>query len=115
MKKIILSLVVLVGSFCGLVHSQEQIDASPAFVVDPSSTTVLKISRFTFDRDWKVIEVVVANGVIKKSFAYTGATATTLMTALNKANCSITSMEKRILNQLIADGYISGTVSGNPD
>lgn len=39
----------------------------------------------------------------------------TIISALNTANNSTgTSMAKRILQRLIADGYITGTVSGTP-
>jgi hypothetical protein len=39
----------------------------------------------------------------------------TLLNALNTANLSTNSLVKRIFNRLVADGYISGTVSGTPD
>lgn len=48
-------------------------------------------------------------------YSYSGVTATNLMIALNKANLSTTSLQKRILNQLLADGVVVGTVSGTPD
>lgn len=47
--------------------------------------------------------------------SYTGATATNFMIALNKANLSTTSLQKRILTQLLADGVLVGSVSGTPD
>ena len=40
--------------------------------------------------------------------------ATTLMTTLNTANLSTNSLHKRILNKLVADGKLAGTVSGTP-
>lgn len=43
---------------------------------------------------------------------YEGATATTLMVALNKANLSTRSLNQRIFDRLIADGKIVGTVAG---
>jgi hypothetical protein len=46
---------------------------------------------------------------------YSGPQATTLMIALNKANLSTTSLHKRILNQLIADGLLAGVIGGSPD
>lgn len=47
---------------------------------------------------------------------YTDATATTIMTALNKANLSVQSLHQRVLTRLIADGKIpSGTLAGAVD
>jgi hypothetical protein len=37
-----------------------------------------------------------------------------LITALNKANLSTTSLERRILQRLIADGHLAGSVTGTP-
>jgi hypothetical protein len=37
-----------------------------------------------------------------------------LISTLNTVNLSTQSLVKRILNRLIADGYISGTVTGTP-
>lgn len=41
--------------------------------------------------------------------------ATQLMIALNKMNFSNISLQKRVMQQLVNDGFISGTVSGTPD
>jgi len=49
------------------------------------------------------------------TFIYTGATATNLMVTLNKANLSTNSLHKRILQYLVTDGKLTGTVSGSPD
>ena len=39
-----------------------------------------------------------------------------IVRGLNKANMSTKSMEKRVLEKLIADGYLSaGTITGSPD
>jgi hypothetical protein len=47
---------------------------------------------------------------------YTGAQATNLMIALNKANLTTQSLHQRVIAQLLADGKIpSGTQSGTPD
>lgn len=49
------------------------------------------------------------------SVRWTGQAADTLLIALNKANLSTTSLEKRVLNQAITDGKLSGTIAGSPD
>lgn len=47
---------------------------------------------------------------------YSGAPATALIVALNKANLTSNSLHKRILNQLTSDGKLpAGTVTGSPD
>jgi hypothetical protein len=46
---------------------------------------------------------------------YSGATALTLMTALNVANLSVKSLHQRVLEKLALDGFLpAGTVSGVP-
>lgn len=42
------------------------------------------------------------------------ATGQALVLALNKTNLSTTSLEKRIYNQLVADGAFAGSVTGSP-
>lgn len=51
----------------------------------------------------------------RKVARYEGSEATTLMQTLNKANLSIKSLHCRILEKLIADGKLSGSISGSPD
>jgi hypothetical protein len=41
--------------------------------------------------------------------------AVTDMIALNKANLSTTSLQRRVMNRLTALGRLSGTISGTPD
>ena len=46
---------------------------------------------------------------------YFGQEAADLMVMLNKANLSVKSLHKRILEKLVADGRITGAISGVPD
>lgn len=55
-----------------------------------------------------------ANGEIK-THGFTGLQAWNLIKQLNTANLTVTSLEKRILNKLITDGVIAGTISGLPE
>lgn len=75
-----------------------------------------KIERLTLD--WPAATILIqlkgANGEAK-SFTYTGAIATTFLTALNKANLTANSLHKRILDRLIADGLLAGSTAGSPD
>jgi len=41
--------------------------------------------------------------------------ATTFLIALNKANLSVQSLQRRILARLVTDGVLAGAVSGTPD
>jgi len=41
--------------------------------------------------------------------------ATVLMRALNKADLSTNSLQKRIMERLVTDGVLTGTISGVPD
>jgi len=45
----------------------------------------------------------------------TGAAATTMMNDMNKDDHSVTSLHKTVLDKLVADGIIAGTISGTPD
>ncbi len=68
--------------------------------------------------DWENALIIVrlrGDNKERKEFTYGGVEATNLMISLNKANLSTLSLQKRILNKLIADGKISGTVTGTPD
>ena len=49
------------------------------------------------------------------SHSYSGAPACVMLRALNKADLSTVSLQRRILNQLITDKVIAGTVEGSPE
>lgn len=49
------------------------------------------------------------------SVGWEGTDATTLMVALNKANLSVKSLNRRIMEKAVADGMLTGTISGTPD
>ena len=68
--------------------------------------------------DWELPRIVIrlrAPDDKRIAHNYTGATALTLMRGLNVANLSTVSLHRRVVNRLIADGVISGAVSGVPD
>lgn len=77
--------------------------------------------------DWEGKQIVIrlrgTNGE-SRSFTYGGRLAATpearadalaMMVALNTANLSTRSLQRRILERLVADGKLTGTVSGTPD
>lgn len=51
----------------------------------------------------------------RREVHYNGPTATALMVALNKANLSVKSLHKRILEYLVADGKLAGVITGAVD
>lgn len=104
----------LVWAVSGPVWAAEQFDlAAP---VTPPSITSWRVDELHLQWTARVIEVVLVgpNGE-RKTHLYTGQTAANLMVALNKANLSTSSLQKRVLERLATDGVISGTVSGTPD
>lgn len=92
----------------------ERLDLTAA--VTYPSTTYWRVARL--DLNWNqasiTIDLVGPNNE-RKSHQYIGATATTLMVALNKANLTSNSLQKRVLDRLVSDGVLAGTVSGSPD
>ncbi len=49
------------------------------------------------------------------SIGYEGTEATNLMIVLNKANLTVKSLHHRVMEKAVADGKLSGTISGTPD
>lgn len=60
------------------------------------------------------IQLVANNGDLLHH-VYHDAEASDLMAVLNRADLSTNSLHKRILDRLVADGALDGTVSGTPD
>ena len=61
-----------------------------------------------------VVHVRGTNGE-RKEFRYEGSDALDIMRVLNKANLSVKSEQRRILERLTADGKLAGAVTGSPD
>ena len=83
----------------------------------PKSVTTYKVNEIQINRKSQFINVEVEDSIgniIRAS--YGGSQAMALIVALNKANLSTSSLEKRILLQLVTDGYLpTGNVTGVPD
>jgi len=93
----------------------EQIDLTTPLAVDPRTSTFFKVRKLVFDWEGSLIFIRLSDGSVYREFYYTGQEATDLMVLLNKANLSTNSLHKRVLNKLIADGKLTGTVNGSPD
>lgn len=105
----------------------EQIDLSAA----TGSTTVLwRVKGLDMERGntWNGGGAIVASPAasfitvrligqsgLTLTHTWRGESADADIVALNKANLSGTSLYRRIINKLIADGVIAGTATGTPD
>lgn len=90
----------------------EQVDITP---VQPPAKTHYTISRLTLDWDSAAIDITLRDNTGgTATHTYSGAEATQLMLTLNTANLTTNSLHKRTLAKLIADGKLTGTISGTP-
>ncbi len=107
---VVISLVAIL--FSSFSFAREQIDLTTPVVISSYKIVELHLNL----RD-ETIRIVLFNEVSNKDLivAYEGAVAMTLMNQLNKANFSTNSLQKVILNRLITDGKLTGTISGTPD
>lgn len=91
----------------------EQIDLTVP--ITAPSTSTYRVIRLILDWPNGEIDITLADENGKTAtFGYRNAEATALMLTLNTANLSVKSLHKRILEKLIADGKLAGTVSGTP-
>lgn len=118
MKMFLTVFLTLVLSTASVV-AVEQIDLTVPDQVKIGTTTY-KLTELNFDwgRSRIVIVLVGANGERKEVVYADGEESTDtrdLMRVLNKANLSIKSLHRRVMERLIADGHIVGNISGVPD
>lgn len=83
----------------------------------PVSVTTYRVQSILLD--WRASRIkIVVSDTQNDMFVceYGGATATTLMTQLNKLDLTTNSLHKRILERLVTDGKLPpGNVTGSPD
>lgn len=120
MKNIFVLFIVYVflSGLVGLAAANESMAVNTPIPADPlgrASATSVTIERLVLDYKNSLIDIMVWNGSVEGHFQYTGTTALSLMNALNKANLSTTSLNKRVMQQLNSDGYMTGTITGTPD
>lgn len=84
-------------------------------IVPPTRTTYA-IKRLVLDVSAAVIQAYLGGSDgVEVLVEWSGAQATTLLTALNSANLSVKSLQRRVLEQAVTDGKLTaGTVSGTP-
>ena len=80
-------------------------------------TTQYSVRSLLLSLDSPSVRVVLMDQAgVRSTYEYVGETALTLVIQLNKANLSVSSLQRRILEQLAADGKIGdGAVTGTPD
>ena len=110
MKKIIVALIL---TLClGTAGAVEQIDLTAPVTIASYVPVELHL-----DLRGAEIRIVLYSAQANKDMTiiYSGPTAVTLMQQMNKMNFSTNSMMKVMMNKLITDGKIAGTISGSPD
>jgi hypothetical protein len=105
-------MVGLVLVFGAGALAQERVDLTTP-ETKPSNTSYRPV-RVVLDADLPAIEIWLKgdNGEVA-SCHYTGPTAQALLVALNKADLSTRSLNQRILDRVVADGCLVGTVAGS--
>ena len=85
--------------------------------ISEPSTTFYKVMSLNCDWENARVNIYLKDTVSNKRqhFEYVGTVAADLMVLMSKKNFATTSMQRVILNKLIADGYLAGTISGSPD
>lgn len=108
----------------GIAGAQEKVTLSTPVLTDAGATT-FRVTMIHLD--WEVKEVVIrlrqvdgagalVPGGKRLEVQYTGAEATSVMQLVNNANFSTTSMQKRTIQRLQADGKLgSGSVTGTAE
>lgn len=93
----------------------EQVDLTTP--IDRGTISNYQVGALLLDRQASRIDIRLFDPGTGETanFSYEGQIALDLMIALNKLDLSTTSLHKRIMNRLIADGKIDGTVSGTPE
>ena len=61
------------------------------------------------------VELVGDDGVERRIYSWTGESAAQLLIAFNTVNLSTKSLQRRVFERLVADGYLGGAVGGAPD
>ncbi len=114
MKRLIIALF-LFGFLAINSFAVEQIDLTTP--ITKPAISYYQVSRLELDWSRATIEIHLIFTPTGEKFitGYTGVEATNLMVIMNKKNFTTTSMQKTLLQKLIADGKLAGTISGSPD
>ena len=111
---VLLGVLLVVGVFGGVALAVEEVALTTPITTPSITAWQVSILHLDWGASQITIKLKGPNGETKLH-SYSGATALTMMVALNKANLTANSLHKRVLNQLITDGVVLGTVTGTPD
>lgn len=116
MKSFLIAFLATSFLFVASVSAEEQVDLTTADQAQVGTLTY-RVSQITLD--WEhgriVIRLVGDNGKRKDVVFGDADNARSLMQTLNKADLSTKSLHRRIMEKLIADGHLVGSISGVPD
>ena len=82
---------------------------------DPREATFFEIQEVNFDWKNNSIRIIIGDGVLVRMFFYTTQAAQNILISLNKSDLSQVSLQRMLLEQLIADGYLDGNITGKPN
>ena len=112
MKKLVLISLIALLVGVGIANAGEQLDLSVPISI--SSYRVIGLNL-----DWKGSTITIFLESVTTGqqtvYLYQKDEAQNLMITLNKMDLSVKSLQRRILEKLVADGHLTGTVSGSPD
>lgn len=114
MKKLLFILLLMASAS----SAEEKISLSSPFQPDTRTASDFNVCGINMENEpgnIPLVSVRLCAGDIRRNFHWTGDTARTMMIALNKANLSSNSLHKRILDRLVQEGRLDGSVSGTPD
>ena len=112
MKRIILLTLIALLVGVGIATAGEQLDLTV-----PITHSAYKVIGLNLDWEGATVTIFlkcVSTGQ-QLTFNRSGLVATNLMLGLNKADLSVKSLHKRILEYLVSEGELTGSVSGSPD
>ncbi len=114
--KIIFATFLAFSLFTLPAMAAEQVDLTAPDQVQ-AGTSVYIIKELNFDWGNKTIVIVLrGSGGEHKEVVYREEDGSvTLMRSLNKADLSTKSLHRRVMEKLIADGRLAGSISGTPD
>ncbi len=112
----LLPIFISVFMFSGAAIAAEQIDlTAPDQATPGTSTYIVGELHLNWTQGLVSITLVGSNGEVKRVRYGQNDGGRALMISMNTMNFSSVSMQRRIMNKLIADGHLVGAVSGTPD
>ena len=97
-------------------QAAEQVDLTAPDQVRPgTSTYTLKELNLDWVNKTVVIVLRGSNGENKTVVYGENEGSVAMLKALNKANLSVKSLHRRVMERLLADGHLAGSISGAPD